>query len=137
MERSHSSWIVSIISEQDRSGGADLDDSGTEFFYFFEAEAVNRFELSESLWTSQDDVAKGCRGEDEEEGEAKSLGFGLAPVAETFVESLLLGREGVGRVGCRGALAMEGFAWVNGCCDAGKVRGSLYACSTALGVQTR
>ena len=85
---------------------------------------MDRFELSESLWAGQDDVAERGGGEDEEEGEAESLGFGFAPVAEALVEDLLLGCEGVGGVGCRAALSMEGFAWVDGCCDAGKVRDS-------------
>ncbi len=85
---------------------------------------MDGFELSESLGVCQDDVPEGGGGEDEEEWKAEALGFSFAPVAETFVEDLLFGREGVDRVGCCGALAMEGFAGVDRCCDASRVRDS-------------
>ena len=52
-----------------RSGGADLDDSGAEFFDLVEAEAVDGFELGKVLWAGEDDVAESGGGEDEEEWE--------------------------------------------------------------------
>jgi len=47
-----------------------LDDSGAELLYFFEAEAVDGFELGEGLRAGQDYVAERGGGEDEEEGKA-------------------------------------------------------------------
>ena len=79
-----------------RSGSADFDDARAEFFYFFVAEAVDGFQLRESLRSGEDDAAEGGGGEDEEEREIEFFGFGFAPVAEALVEGLLLGGEGVG-----------------------------------------
>ncbi len=76
-------------------GGADFEDAGAEFFYFFVAEAVDGFELGESLRACEDDVAEGGGGEDEEEREAEFFGFGFAPFAEAVVEGLLFGGEGL------------------------------------------
>ena len=82
--------------------GADLDDAGAEFFYFFVAEAVDGFQLREGLRAGEDDAAEGGGGEDEEEREVEFFGFGFAPLAEALVEGLLIGGEGFGGSGVVG-----------------------------------
>jgi hypothetical protein len=47
--------------------GTNLEDSGAESFRFLEAEAVDGFELSESLRAGEHNTAESGRGEDEEE----------------------------------------------------------------------
>ena len=105
-------------------GAADFEDAGAELFGFFEAEAVDGFEFGEVLRAGKDDAAEGGRGENEEERQAEALGFGFAPVAETLVEGLLLGGEGVGGLGGGGAGAGEGFGGGLDC-GAGGMKGAL------------
>ena len=70
---------------------------------------LDGFQLREALRTGEDDATESSGGEDKEEREVESFGFGLAPVAEALVEGLLLGRQWVGLLGCGGAMACEGF----------------------------